>query len=100
MTADRSLWTSVNKSDADLLKGPFVFGQSVGLFCSDSNCANLAMEKGLPVRSDIHHRESPPVQKSPSADWHSPPALPLSSKTLKIDADNPNPLPLILREEI
>lgn len=69
MTAARSLWTSVNKSDTDLLKGPFVFGQSVGLFCSDSNCANLAMEKGLPVRSDIHHRESPPVQKSPSADW-------------------------------
>jgi len=72
-----------------------VFGQSVRLFCSDSNCANLAVEKGLPVRSDIHHRESPPVQKSPSADWQT---SPLSSKTLKTHADNPNPLPVILRE--
>lgn len=90
MTSARSLWTSVNKSDADL-KGAFVFGQSVGLLCSDSNCANLAMEKGLPVRSDIHHRESPPVQKSPSADWQPPP----SSKTVKIHADNPNPSPQV-----
>lgn len=76
MTAARSLWTSIYKSDADLLKSSFVFGQSVGLFHSDSNCANLAMEKALPVRSDIHHRESPPVTKSPSADWQKlPPFL-------------------------
>lgn len=75
VTAARSLWAGINKSDTDLLKGPFVFGQSVGLLCSDSNCANLAMEKGLPVRSDIHHRESRSVQKSPSADWQKPPFL-------------------------
>lgn len=73
MTAARSLWTSVNKSDADLLKSSFVFGQSVGLFHSDSNCADFAMEKALPVRSDIHHRETSPVTKSPSADWQKQP---------------------------
>lgn len=84
MTAARSFWTSVNKSAADLLKGPFVFGQSVGLHCLDSNCANLAMEKGLPVGSDIHHCESRPVQKSPSADWKN---QPLFFKALKTEAD-------------
>lgn len=69
VTAARSLWNSVNKSEADLSKDSFVFGQSVGLSCSDSNCANLVMEKGLSVRSDVHHCESPPVHQSPSADW-------------------------------
>lgn len=72
-TAARSLWARVYKSDADLFKSSLLFGQSVGLFHSDSDCADLAVEKALPVRSDIHHRESPPVTKSPSADWQKQP---------------------------
>lgn len=89
-TAARSLWTSVYKSDADLSKSSFVFGQSVGLFHSDSNCADLATERALPVRSDIHHRESSAVTKSPSADWQKQPPFLQNTKT---KADNPNPSP-------
>lgn len=89
-TAARSLWTSVYKSDADLSKSSFVFGQSVGLFHSDSNCADLATERALPVRSDIHHRESSPVTKSPSADWQKQHHFLQNTKT---KADNPNPSP-------